>query len=76
VLLCAANFHLDQIGTVLRNASGAWTGQLSINTATLTPGWHKLTLQGKAKDPGTGATNTGSLAVQFEVSGKPSSKEL
>lgn len=34
-------------------------------------------LQGKAKDPSTGATNTGSLAVQFEVSGdlRPSPTE-
>lgn len=43
--LIDANFHMDQQGTVLRNASGAWSGQLSINTATLAPGWHKLTLQ-------------------------------
>ena len=43
--LIDANFHQDQPGIVLRNGSGAWSGQLSINTATLTPGWHKLTLQ-------------------------------
>lgn len=132
--LIDANFHADQFGTVLRNGTGAWSGQLSIDTAALTPGWHKLTLQvragrgqageqgvpsipqcaagwvsrltqsspqlreaaseactphsncplnryvcqprpqtpqAKARDPATGATNTGSLAVQFEASGAP-----
>lgn len=57
----------DDPGLVLRNTTGSFSGQLSVDTSVLTPGWHKLTLQGKAIDPATGATNTGSMAVQMEV---------
>ena len=71
-----ANFHLDFSGVVLRNATGAFNGQLAVNlTAALGPaakGWQKLNIQGKALDPLTNATNTGALNVFFEVShGEP-----
>lgn len=68
-ILLDANFHADDPGKVLKNDTGPWTGQLAVDTRALglAPGWHKLVMQGKAVDPATGATNTGSLALFFEV---------
>ena len=44
---------------MVRNDTGVFNGQLRVDTAALAPGWRKLTIQGKAIDPATGATNTG-----------------
>jgi hypothetical protein len=67
-----ANFHLDNAGVVVRNETGTFNDQLPMNlTALLGPqarGWQKVVMQGKALDPASGATNTGSLALWFEAS--------
>jgi hypothetical protein len=71
-ILLDANFHADIAGVVLRNESGPWPGGATpVDLVALFgadhKGWHKLVVQGKALDPVSGATQTGSLALWFEV---------
>jgi hypothetical protein len=71
-ILLDANFHADIAGVVLRNESGPWPGGATpVDLVALFgadhKGWHKLSVQGKALDAVTGATQTGSLALWFEV---------
>ena len=63
------DFHAEPAkeGTVLRDASGEFTGVQPINTATLTPGAHKLHMKADCDDPR--ATNSGVGVVTFRVGG-------
>lgn len=58
-----AKFHANNLGIMVRNATGPFDGQLPINlTAALgatAKGWQVINIQGKVLDPLTGATNTG-----------------
>ncbi len=60
------NFHAGQQGTVLRQGSGEYHGELVIDTTKLSNGWHRLFLKTDQAMP-DGHTHSGVLAVWFEV---------
>jgi hypothetical protein len=64
------DFHAmpEQVGTVVSSGIGSFRGALAIDTATLTPGRHRLVLRTDAAQPG-GAVHSGLLVVPFVVAG-------
>ena len=79
IIALDVNNHLSPptIGSLVMNQTGAFTGQVVMNltdrlASSAAQSWHNLAIQGKTHDGNTTATNTGSLAVFFEVvNGEP-----
>lgn len=73
------NNHLvpPTVGSLVMNQTGQFAGQVVMNLTELlassaAQSWHNMAIQGKTHDGNTTATNTGSLAVFFEVvNGEP-----
>lgn len=65
------NFHKDNVGLVQMNNTGNFSGQVKMDVHSIlganTNGWNKVIFQGKALSP-DGATNTGSLAFNLQIS--------
>jgi len=47
--------------------TGGYKGTVSIDTTKLTNGWHRLFLKADAASSSLGSTNSGVLAILFEV---------
>jgi hypothetical protein len=54
-------------GIVIKEGTGPYRGMVTIDTRTLNNGWHRLFLKADALDSATGSTNSGALAIWFEV---------
>lgn len=65
-VLLDANFHAGIPGTVLREGTGEFSGNISLDTRTLSNGPHKLLLKADA-DESSGSTNSGVLVIRFNV---------
>lgn len=61
-----ADLHAGNPGTILRDADGAWEGELAIDTTQLSDGLHRLMLRAECENA-AGSTNAGVLVVPFEV---------
>ena len=61
------DFHNGNPGIPVLQGNGPYRGKLRIDTTRLSNGWHRLFLKTDAFDPVTGSTNSGVLAVFFEV---------
>jgi hypothetical protein len=61
------DFHHGDRGVVVREGSGEFRGNLTIDTTGLTNGWHRLLLKANAFDSQAGSTNSGVLVIYFEV---------
>ena len=62
------DFHAVPVieGTILEDGTGEFSGNLSIDTRTLSNGPHKLMLRADA-DASTGSTNSGVCIIRFTV---------
>lgn len=73
------DFHQQRLGTPLCPkgrrgpealpicGDGEWRGRLRIDTTKLADGWHRLFLKADAFHARSGSTNSGALAILFEV---------
>ncbi len=62
-----ANIHAGDLGIELEDGSGPYEGRVSIDTTTLTNGWHKLFLRTSQFEPISGSTNSSVFVALFEV---------
>jgi hypothetical protein len=63
-----ADFHAGNPGTIIMSGNGEFNGPLSINTATLANGTHRLVLRAICNDKfGRGSDIQGLLVVPFQV---------
>lgn len=61
------DFHHQVPGIPIKSGTSAWKGNLVIDTTKLSNGWHRLFLKSDAYMKSSGSTNSGVLAILFEV---------
>jgi hypothetical protein len=61
------DFHNGNPGIPIQSGKSEWRGYLTIDTTKLTNGWHRLFLKSDAFQSNSGSTNSGVLAIFFEV---------
>lgn len=61
------DFHNGNPGVVVKQGTGEFRGNITIDTTTLSNGWHRLFLRTDQFDSRTGTVHSGIFATMFEV---------